>query len=304
MSLEILEKINKDNKSSNSDFDDFDKKSLANSISIPEQTTNEPLFNTESKDNIAIQTEEKNLNRDLSSNNSNNSNAENNIINLGGNSCSASDENLNEKENNLINNNNNKKEMNKSSISEKSEKSENLENYLTQLDSFDKKFSKKIHDLTLPRNLEYFIYFFARMFNPDFITSYLIVILSYKYYTNEALFILRPLLSTLATLIFSLFLKKKIGRPRPIPSKISKRIVDLRQHEKNCSMPSGDSIQAGNWAVLIYLYLDFSFGFLFVPLVMFARIYYYCHYLFDTIVGAILGSFISLLINIVIIYFI
>jgi membrane-associated phospholipid phosphatase len=178
-----------------------------------------------------------------------------------------------------------------------------FENYLNQLDKFDKNFSKKIHDFTLPKIAEYIVYIFARMFNPDLITSYFIIILSYKSLNNEHYFILKPIISTIVNLVLSLALKKYIGRPRPETSKISSRLFDLRKYEKNCSMPSGDSIQAGNWAILIYIYTGYNIGFFIVPFVMYARIYFYCHYLFDTIIGSLFGIFISLNINISIIYF-
>lgn len=301
MSLDLLD--NKDNESQNSLIDDFDKKSLANSISMTEEENKEPLINTYSLDKDL---EKVQKNRDTSFESSKNSDnkQENYILNLG-----SSEEDLNtfNKSSNLTNNKesitsneNNKMATEKNDQQEKEEF--HITNYIEKLDKFDKEFSKKIHDFTLPKNVEYIVYIFARMFNPDLITSYLVIILSYKSLNNEPYFVLKPIISTVASLVFSLVLKKFLGRPRPEPSKISTRMIDLRKHEKNCSMPSGDSIQAGNWAVLIYLYSGFDIGFLIVPFVMFARIYYYCHYLFDTIVGALLGSFISLIVNIIILY--
>jgi len=88
---------------------------------------------------------------------------------------------------------------------------------------------------------------------------------------------------------------------RPNYSKKSKRIFDLRRHEKNCSMPSGDSFQAANFSIIIFFYFNSNIGFYILPFVMFARIYYYCHFLFDTIVGALLGlissSFMYFIVN-------
>lgn len=166
------------------------------------------------------------------------------------------------------------------------------------LNSIDKSLSLVIHDLQLKRNMECLIYLFARLFNPDFITSYFIVILSYKTWMHsDYFFVLKPIISTVMCLAVTLFLKKYFGRSRPEYSKSSRRIIDLRRHEKNCSMPSGDSLQAGNFAVILYFYFNTTFGFFIVPIVMFARIYFYCHFLFDTIIGALLGIIISSLIN-------
>lgn len=298
MSFENLEYKKDDGKQSlNSDIGSFDKISLAKSISIEED-----LLNSNKKD---IRDNEK----ELSKNNENDSSEGNDIINLG----SVSDffainlqqsEAINNKEINI----NKISSFNQSELLSNKAKKNFLQKIteehidLEKLDKFDKEFSKKIHDCTLPKNVENIIYLFARMFNPDLITSYLVIIMSYKTFQNEPLFVLKPILSTIVTLLISLYLKKYIGRPRPEPSKISQRNYDLRKYEKNFSMPSGDSIQAGNWAIIIYFFTGYDFGFIIVPFVMFSRIYFYCHYLFDTIIGAVLGSLISLLINILIFY--
>lgn len=288
MSNELIEE--KHEKSLSYDIDNFDKKSLASSVSLNHQEKKITEQQISNKSDCKEIEKETNLN-DLSSN-SNISNEESNqkynLINLGSSSYDTNQEN--------------KESNQKNEIQNITPFEEENTNYLHNLDKFDKEFSKKIHDSTLPNTLEYIVYLFARIFNPDFITSYFVVILSYKTYHNEPLFVLKPLISTLISLVISSILKKYFERPRPEPSKISKRIFDLRKHEKNFSMPSGDSIQAGNWAMIIYFYTGNDLGFIFVPFVMYARIYFYCHYLFDTIIGALLGSFISFIINIIIYY--
>jgi len=168
---------------------------------------------------------------------------------------------------------------------------------LEKLDIFDKSLSQIIHDLNLGRNMDMLIYIFARLFNPDFIVSYFLVILSYKIYiNNDYLFIIKPITSTVVCLGVTLYLKKYFGRERPNYSKISKRIYDLRKYEKNCSMPSGDSLQAANFSMIFYFYFESTIGFYIIPFVMFARVYFYCHFLFDTVVGATLGIFWSTLV--------
>lgn len=99
-------------------------------------------------------------------------------------------------------------------------------NYIENLDKFDKFLSKKIHDTKLPKITEYMVYMFARIFNPDLITSYLVIIFSYKSINNEPYFILTPIISTIGSLVISIALKKYIKRLRPEPSKISSRIYD------------------------------------------------------------------------------
>ena len=164
-----------------------------------------------------------------------------------------------------------------------------VDDLLEGLDEIDKCTSSIIHDLQLEKKLELITYYFARIYNPDFIISYLVFVLFYKLYLGDFFFIFKPLFHTVICLVITLSLKKYYGRLRPTRSKVSMRIVDLRKNENNCSMPSGDSLQAGNFSVILYLYFNSSFGFYLIPFVMFARVYFYCHYVFDTIVGAFLG---------------
>ena len=61
-------------------------------------------------------------------------------------------------------------------------------------------------------------------------------------------------------------------------------------------MPSGDSLQAGNFVMMIILYLNCDikyFSLLLIPASMTGRVFYNCHYWFDCIIGAILGIIIS-----------
>jgi len=168
---------------------------------------------------------------------------------------------------------------------------------LQQIDFIDKHLSSMIHDLNLGKDLDLIIYILARLFNPDFIVSYFVLILSYKVYSSsDYYFVLKPIASTVFCLTITLFLKKHFGRTRPDYSKKSNRIYDLRKHENNCSMPSGDSLQAANFSVILCLYFKSNLGFFLVPFVMFARVYFYCHFISDTIVGAILGIFSSSLV--------
>jgi len=168
---------------------------------------------------------------------------------------------------------------------------------LQKLETLDKHLSLIIHDLHLGKNFDFLIYIFARLFNPDFIASYFIFILSYEIYSNnDFFFVLKPIASTFVCLSVTLYLKKHFGRIRPDYSIKSKRIFDLRRHEKNCSMPSGDSLQAANFSIILFFYYNSAIGFFVIPLVMFARVYFYCHFISDTIVGASQGIFWSTLV--------
>ena len=54
-------------------------------------------------------------------------------------------------------------------------------------------------------------------------------------------------------------------------------------------MPSGDSMQAALFAFFWAANYNFYYVFAVVPFVMLARIYYNCHYFFDTVVGVAVG---------------
>ncbi len=166
--------------------------------------------------------------------------------------------------------------------------------FLKKLDSYDKKISSYIHNLEVNCFIEYLIYIFARMYNVDIITYYFIFTFIYfAYYYNNYTFIIRPLIHVILILILTLLSKSFFGRGRPNENNEVKRLFNCRNCEKNCSMPSGDSMQASNFAILILFYFGHFFGFFLVPFVMFARIFYFCHYVFDTVIGALMGFFIS-----------
>ena len=165
---------------------------------------------------------------------------------------------------------------------------------LEKLDEYDKKMSNPIHNLELNCFFECIIYFFARMYNVDTISFYFIITLLYKsYFDNDYYFILRPLTHVIIILIITLSTKFFFGRKRPELKTNVKRLFNCRNSENNCSMPSGDSMQAANFAILILFYFGNFIGFFFVPFVMFARVYYFCHYIFDTVIGALMGFIIS-----------
>ena len=170
----------------------------------------------------------------------------------------------------------------------------NSKNIFTQLDYYDKYFSNYIHGMEVNIWLERLIYIFARIFNPDLTIIFYILLFLYKYFTKGLLFfILKPLIHVLAILIITVVLKYIIKRPRPEVNVLVKRRYNVRKKETNYSMPSGDSMQAGNFSIITLFYFNSYYGFLLMPFVMFARIFYFCHYLFDTIIGVLIGMGVS-----------
>lgn len=155
---------------------------------------------------------------------------------------------------------------------------------LDYIDNYDKLLTNKLTSLNLSL-IEPIIYMFAFIFNPLPIVSYLVIIL----YSKGIFTFFKFLLPVLAGLKFVLLTKKIIGRPRPVDK--FDRKYNFRSVESNCSMPSGDSFQAGLWAALLLINFGDNRLIYAVPFVMFGRIYYYCHFLSDTIVGSVIGYF-------------
>ncbi len=110
----------------------------------------------------------------------------------------------------------------------------------------------------------------------------------------------------LITLAITTTLKKRLARPRPsnpTADAPNKRYFNLRGHEINCSMPSGDTAQSavfiGFCAYNIPLFYSFmgafTFGLRHILMVAAARVFYHCHFIGDTFVGCFIGLFVAYL---------
>ena len=165
---------------------------------------------------------------------------------------------------------------------------------LSTLDKYDKTLSDKIHNLEINDICEFVLYISARLYNPECVTCYFVIIFAYfAKVKHDYFFIIKPFLHVLIILIVTLLSKHIIGRPRPNAKENIKRNFILRHKETNCSMPSGDAMQSANFAVILIYYFNCYYGVLLIPFVMISRVYYFCHYVSDTIVGAIAGWVIS-----------
>ncbi len=178
---------------------------------------------------------------------------------------------------------------------QKNKKHSRIKSLLTRIDLFDKKISNNIYELELNIILENIIHFFGRLFNVDIVLIFYISVFIYQSFFNKNYYyIIKPFIHLSLIFILSTILKYIIKRPRPDINKNVKRLYNLRKKEKNFSMPSGDSMQAANFAIIALFYFNVSYlGFIVVPFVMFARIFYFCHYFFDTLIGALIGGFVS-----------
>ena len=178
---------------------------------------------------------------------------------------------------------------------QKNKKHSQIKSLLTRIDLFDKKISNNIYELELNIILENIIHMFGRLFNVDIVLIFYISVFIYQSFFNKNYYyIIKPFIHLSLIFILSTILKYIIKRPRPDINKNAKRLYNLRKKEKNFSMPSGDSMQAANFAIIALFYFNVSYlGFIVVPFVMFARIFYFCHYFFDTLIGALIGGFVS-----------
>ena len=182
----------------------------------------------------------------------------------------------------------------KTAIPREQKQIEHKDSILSILDNYDKQLSDKIHKLEINDIFEFVLYLSARLYNPECVTCYFIIMFAYfAKVKHDYFFIVKPVLHVLIILLVTLISKHIIGRARPNVRENVKRNFILRHKEKNCSMPSGDAMQSANFAVILIYYFNCYYGILLIPFVMISRVYYFCHYVSDTVVGAIAGWIIS-----------
>lgn len=87
-------------------------------------------------------------------------------------------------------------------------------------------------------------------------------------------------------------MKYTIKRERPKRRADSTRISDLRSKETGTfAMPSGDTSAAAVFCALVTIEMGMPYIYILMPFVMLGRVYYQCHWIGDTIVGLLVGSF-------------
>ena len=193
-----------------------------------------------------------------------------------------------------MNSKNNIKNHAKTAIPKAQNQIEHKDSIISILDHYAKHLSDKIHNLEINDIFEFVLYLSARLYNPECVTCYFIIMFAYfAKVKHDYFFIVKPVLHVLIILLVTLISKHIIGRPRPNVRENIKRNFILRHKEKNCSMPSGDAMQSANFAVILIYYFNCYYGIILIPFVMISRVYYFCHYVSDTVVGAIAGGLIS-----------
>jgi len=171
--------------------------------------------------------------------------------------------------------------------------------FLERLDKFDKRVS------TFGHHADYGIFnHIVLLFAVTFNTPFVVVVPSAYIYWRAAYGvreIIHYMLLQLIGVTITLVLKKFFARPRPVLENIVKNIKkkthSLRKKEKNHSMPSGDSMQVALFATFCYLNFGETLWFFIVPIVMYGRVHFMCHYVADTVVGAFIALFVAFSLN-------
>jgi len=95
---------------------------------------------------------------------------------------------------------------------------------------------------------------------------------------------------SIVTVVLIVAMKKYFRRPRPAVEAVGEKRIDIRQALKSYSFPSGDSAQAGSFAMSMYLLRDEKlWGVLSISLAVWGRVYFGCHYISDCVCGTLLG---------------
>jgi membrane-associated phospholipid phosphatase len=178
---------------------------------------------------------------------------------------------------------------------------------LTTIEQLDITISSKIHGLRLG-SWEALIIPFGAMFTPGGIWVPILLMFPISYFDQSnperepeptkginqraaigCAFMIFYLMMILSLLIYNQIMKIFLMRRRPTIT-TQRKHFNLRKLESNNAMPSGDTAQSALWAGFIWIHFNYPPIFLFIiPLVAFARVYYMCHWIGDTMIGALFG---------------
>jgi len=194
---------------------------------------------------------------------------------------------------------------------------------LESLDSIDKSVSSLVHRAQVGMG-EIIILPFALIFNPPGIAMLSVAMYNFLVFIeaqhaekerpkneDQMQLLINYLLHVIVLVLVTTITKRLGARPRPDdPTCCDKnarnaRYINLRHHETNCSMPSGDTAQSAIFVTFLSFYLPAFWQFLggtkfsikWVMCIAFARIFYHCHYVGDTIIGAALGASVAFVLH-------
>lgn len=172
---------------------------------------------------------------------------------------------------------------------------------IQRIGEFDKKVSDRIHNLHLPAIIQAWVCFWGMLFNREGNLIVLAIVSAvlplyqktvqpyYGFYYGLQYFNLG-----MQCLILTKYMKKWLRRNRP-PALTIYRVRNIRGKELDCSFPSGDTGQAGIFVFFMLFNMpdvvaQFPLQGLFLVLLLlnvaFARVFFQCHFIGDTIGGA------------------
>lgn len=163
---------------------------------------------------------------------------------------------------------------------------------VSHIEKLDLHYSKTIFAKDFGKPLNYLWYFCSLVFMEEsaIITIFLMYLL-----TGRSLQVIAEYIITLfVNVVITLITKKTCARPRPTHGDFPKtsKTMYFRNRQSNCSLPSGDTLQAVNLAWFTFFYIGSWLGVplaLLAVLVAYSRVYLCCHWISDTVIGGLLG---------------
>lgn len=160
---------------------------------------------------------------------------------------------------------------------------------MNQIDNIDRVISNFIHKLEFGY-LDVLILIPGTAFG---VWGVPIFVIWYWYIYNSPLL----LIAVVITVIINETIKHFVGRVRPDPATLGKKLINLRSIHNNPSMPSGDTAQASVTAITL-IYHGYSYLWLLaIPFGAFGRIYFGSHWIGDCIIGGLVGAILAICVN-------
>ena len=163
---------------------------------------------------------------------------------------------------------------------------------MNHLNHHDMALSKKIFAKDFGKPTNYFFYFCSVVFMEE--TAIITLFLVYMLMGRSFQLFVEYMLTFLANILVTLITKKAFARARPTVQDFptTSKTLFFRNKQSNCSLPSGDTMQAVNlawfacWYAQSWVSLPIALLTLFVG---FSRIYLCCHWVSDTLIGGLLA---------------